>query len=86
MHARYRTEANVDVVCRFNERFLLSLAQNPRCIVLDDRWNILPISKKVINSLDSLPNREQLEYVSKEQAELAKLKVSIFKIINLFSS
>lgn len=62
-------------MCRFNERFLLSLAQNPRCIVIDDRWNILPISKKVIHGLDCMPDREQSEHRSKEQAELAKLKV-----------
>ncbi|KAL5109575.1 RNA cytidine acetyltransferase [Taenia crassiceps] len=75
VHARYRTEAHADVVCRFNERFLLSLAQNPRCIVIDDRWNILPISKKVIHSLDCMRDHEQPESLSKEQAELAKLKV-----------
>ena len=83
MHARYRTEAHSDVVCRFNERFLLSLSQSTRCIVLDDRWNILPISKKVINSLDCIPNREQEEYISMEQAELARLKVPLLNTLRL---
>uniref|UniRef100_A0A5K3F4M6 RNA cytidine acetyltransferase n=3 Tax=Mesocestoides corti TaxID=53468 RepID=A0A5K3F4M6_MESCO len=86
VHARYRTEAHTDVVCRFNERFLLSLAQNRRCIVLDDRWNILPISKKVINSLDCLPDREQSEYISKEQAELAKLKLILTEDESYFAA
>ena len=31
VHARYRTEAHKDVVCRFNERFLLSLKEMPHC-------------------------------------------------------
>ncbi|VDN14106.1 unnamed protein product, partial [Dibothriocephalus latus] len=75
VHARYRTEAHADVVCRFNERFLLSLAHNPRCIVLDDRWNILPISKTVINNLGSVPSSTHKEFISKEQEELSKLKL-----------
>lgn len=86
VHARYRTEAHTDVVCRFNERFLLSLAQNPRCIVIDDRWNILPISRKVIRSLDCMPDREQSEQVSREQAELAKLKVLLTEDDSYFAA
>ncbi|VDO05719.1 unnamed protein product [Rodentolepis nana] len=75
VHARYRTEAHADVVCRFNERFLLSLSQNTRCIVMDDRWNILPISKKVIKSIEDISSKEYDEYISKENTELAKLKL-----------
>ncbi|KAM7535208.1 hypothetical protein Aperf_G00000091521 [Anoplocephala perfoliata] len=86
VHARYRTEAHTDVVCRFNERFLLSLSQNMRCIVLDDRWNILPISKKVVNSLENLPNREYSDYISNEQAELAKLKLLLVEDDSYFAS
>eukprot|EP01006_Ploeotia_vitrea_P034891 TRINITY_DN65816_c7_g2_i1.p1 TRINITY_DN65816_c7_g2~~TRINITY_DN65816_c7_g2_i1.p1 ORF type:complete len:1119 (-),score=665.11 TRINITY_DN65816_c7_g2_i1:99-3455(-) len=44
VHARYRTESHQDVVGRFNERFMLSLADNRRCLVVDDELNILPIS------------------------------------------
>lgn len=44
VHARFRTEAHGDVVARFNERFLLSLASCPACLVLDDELNVLPIS------------------------------------------
>lgn len=43
-HARYRTEAHSKVVGRFNERFLLSLADNPAALVVDDELNVLPIS------------------------------------------
>ncbi len=32
VHARYRTEAHAQVTGRFNERFILSLANNKRCI------------------------------------------------------
>ncbi|KAL7297347.1 hypothetical protein TKK_0009737 [Trichogramma kaykai] len=44
VHQRLRTEAHQDVVCRFNERFLLSLANCKRCLVIDDRLQVLPIS------------------------------------------
>ena len=43
VHARFRTEAHQDVVGRFNERFLLSLASCTNCLVLDDELNVLPI-------------------------------------------
>jgi len=44
VHERYRTEAHSDVVGRFNERFLLSLATCARCLVVDDQLTVLPIS------------------------------------------
>ena len=47
VHARFRTESHTDVVGRFNERFLLSLAHCASCLVLDDELNILPISSHV---------------------------------------
>lgn len=45
------------MVNRFNERFLLSLADNPRCLVLDDALNVLPISSKTaqIEPVDAAP-------------------------------
>ncbi|CAH8567774.1 unnamed protein product [Dicrocoelium dendriticum] len=77
VHSRYRTEAHGDVVCRFNERFLLSLANNYRCLVLDDRWQVLPLSKKVLNSIQS-KNRTDHSSFTDEQDELSKLKESPF--------
>ncbi|XP_057659508.1 RNA cytidine acetyltransferase isoform X1 [Diorhabda carinulata] len=44
VHQRFRTEAHQDVVCRFNERFLLSLAFCKRSLVVDDQLSVLPIS------------------------------------------
>ncbi|KAG7204791.1 hypothetical protein KM043_005198 [Ampulex compressa] len=46
VHQRFRTEAHQDIVCRFNERFLLSLATCNRCLVVDDHLNVLPISSQ----------------------------------------
>ena len=40
VHSRYKTEAHQDVVNRFNERFILSLASNHSAIFLDDSLNI----------------------------------------------
>eukprot|EP00466_Bigelowiella_natans_P003509 jgi/Bigna1/57656/fgenesh1_pm.23_\ len=47
VHKRFRTAAHQDVVARFNERFLLSLAVCKTCIVVDDELNILPISSHI---------------------------------------
>ena len=45
VHSRFTTEAYGNVVPRFNERFLLSLATCPVCLVLDDELNVLPVSR-----------------------------------------
>eukprot|EP01028_Stygiella_incarcerata_P000310 TRINITY_DN10345_c2_g1_i1.p1 TRINITY_DN10345_c2_g1~~TRINITY_DN10345_c2_g1_i1.p1 ORF type:complete len:916 (-),score=243.44 TRINITY_DN10345_c2_g1_i1:253-3000(-) len=57
VHARLRTEAHMDVVPRFNERFLLSLSSCSSCLVVDDELNILPISAKTA-SLAAVPFEE----------------------------
>ncbi|XP_072945404.1 RNA cytidine acetyltransferase [Epargyreus clarus] len=59
VHSRFKTEAHDTVVNRFNERFLLSLADNPRCLVLDDALNVLPISSKTaqVEPVDASPER-----------------------------
>ena len=56
VHARFRgsgAHSNADLVPRFNERFILSLADCARCLVLDDELNVLPISKKHVKRFDS---------------------------------
>uniref|UniRef100_A0A452GY11 RNA cytidine acetyltransferase n=1 Tax=Gopherus agassizii TaxID=38772 RepID=A0A452GY11_9SAUR len=55
VHSRYRTEAHQDIVGRFNERFILSLAACKNCIVIDDQLNILPISSHIANITPVLP-------------------------------
>ena len=47
VHSRFRTESHHEVIPRFNERFILSLANCHGCLVLDDELNILPISSTV---------------------------------------
>ncbi|KAK2580182.1 hypothetical protein KPH14_012448 [Odynerus spinipes] len=72
VHQRFRTEAHQDVVCRFNERFLLSLASCNRCLVVDDQLNVLPVSSHnlKIEPVTKLPSSE-------EQTELDILKESL---------
>ncbi|XP_043271018.1 RNA cytidine acetyltransferase isoform X2 [Venturia canescens] len=72
VHQRFRTEAHQDVVCRFNERFLLSLASCDRCLVVDDQLRVLPISSQNLK-IEALPKGET---TSEEQAELETLKES----------
>ncbi|OQR83518.1 N-acetyltransferase 10 [Achlya hypogyna] len=74
VHARFRTEAHQDVVARFNERFILSLSNCDKCLVLDDELNVLPISKHARN-IEALPPVE--DELTPDQRELADLKESL---------
>jgi N-acetyltransferase 10 len=81
VHARYRTESGGDVVPRFNERFLLSLANCKNCLVLDDELNILPLSKQALKSL-SLEHSNTIAINENganlnENVELEELKKSL---------
>ncbi|NXP80995.1 NAT10 acetyltransferase, partial [Ramphastos sulfuratus] len=76
VHSRYRTEAHQDVVGRFNERFILSLASCKNCIVLDDQLNILPISSHVAN-ITPVPPRSQEDNLRPQDLELKELKESL---------
>lgn len=59
VHSRFRTESHQDVVSRFNERFLLSLARCSAALALDDELNVLPISSSSSSSsLPSPPERD----------------------------
>ncbi|KAJ1856334.1 N-acetyltransferase 10 [Coemansia sp. RSA 720] len=74
VHSRYRTEVHGDVVARFNERFILSLADNRACLVVDDELNVLPIS--LGKSVKPLPPRKSSEPTAQEQ-ELKELKETL---------
>ena len=62
VHARYRTDGTSGgggvLVPRFNERFLLSLAQCHNCLVCDDELNVLPLSRTALRQL----NRQQHQH------------------------
>ncbi|XP_014215555.1 RNA cytidine acetyltransferase [Copidosoma floridanum] len=70
VHQRFRTEAHKDVVCRFNERFLLSLANCKRCLVIDDQLQVLPISSQNLN-IEVTPK------ATEESSELDLMKKSL---------
>ncbi|XP_030767418.1 RNA cytidine acetyltransferase isoform X1 [Sitophilus oryzae] len=70
VHQRFRTEAHQDVVCRFNERFLLSLASCKRCLVVDDQLRVLPISSHNLHVKVVEVSQEPAE----SESELADLK------------
>jgi len=73
VHSRYRTEAHQDVVNRFNERFILSLASNHAAVFLDDSLNILPLS----NHIKTLEKVTTSCNISDREEELAELKNSL---------
>uniref|UniRef100_H1A153 RNA cytidine acetyltransferase n=1 Tax=Taeniopygia guttata TaxID=59729 RepID=H1A153_TAEGU len=76
VHSRYRTEAHQDVVGRFNERFILSLASCKTCLVIDDQLNILPISSHAANITPVLPQSQE-ESLGPQDLELRELKESL---------
>eukprot|EP00066_Takifugu_rubripes_P016602 XP_011605868.1 PREDICTED: N-acetyltransferase 10 [Takifugu rubripes] len=76
VHARYRTEAHQDVVGRFNERFILSLASCKNCVVIDDQLNILPISSHMAE-IKPVPPKTQEDGLSPREQELKDLKESL---------
>ncbi|KAF4802025.1 RNA cytidine acetyltransferase [Turdus rufiventris] len=76
VHSRYRTEAHQDVVGRFNERFILSLASCKTCLVIDDQLNILPISSHAAN-ITPVPPQSQEESLQPQDLELRELKESL---------
>jgi N-acetyltransferase 10 len=84
VHARYRTESAGDVVPRFNERFILSLANCSNCLVCDDELNVLPISKRTLLSLapgqvEKGDAGEVILRETTEQSELNDLKESLIE-------
>lgn len=77
-HARLRTEAHASVVPRFNERFILSLADCPAAIVADDELNVLPISshmRALPGNVESAPGAPAKS--TAEAPELSALKKSL---------
>eukprot|EP00300_Choanocystis_sp_HF-7_P007698 c15461_g1_i1.p1 GENE.c15461_g1_i1~~c15461_g1_i1.p1 ORF type:complete len:1046 (-),score=255.99 c15461_g1_i1:31-2880(-) len=79
VHAHFRTAAHSDVRPRFNERFLLSLAQCRGSLVVDDELNVLPISSTA-NTMHQAPKHildSDEPELTAEQVELRELKASL---------
>ncbi|CAG9762792.1 unnamed protein product [Ceutorhynchus assimilis] len=70
VHQRYRTEAHQDIVPRFNERFLLSLASCKRCLVVDDQLRVLPVSSHNLHVTPVEASQEE----SENELQLNELK------------
>ncbi|KAF5290206.1 hypothetical protein FQR65_LT11640 [Abscondita terminalis] len=73
VHQRFRTEAHQNVVCRFNERFLLSLSSCKRTLVVDDQLAVLPLSS---HNLHVIPIDASVER-DENDIELSNLKTSL---------
>lgn len=90
VHSRYRTESSGDVVPRFNERFILSLAGCANCLFCDDELNILPLSKKTLGRLTNMDitgsaagkeseddDGRVVSFKTKDEVQLEKLKETL---------
>lgn len=76
VHSRFRTESHQDVVGRFNERFILSLASCKNCIVINDQLDILPLSSHILN-IKSVSPKSTEESLTPGEIELRELKESL---------
>ncbi|KAK9283235.1 hypothetical protein L1049_011471 [Liquidambar formosana] len=76
VHERFRTESHSEIVSRFNERFLLSLASCKACLVMDDELNILPISSHV----KSLTASSGCESLLETERDLKNLKEQLYDV------
>lgn len=75
IHSRYRTEAHDDVVARFNERFILSLASCENILVVDDELNVLPISGA--KNVKALPPKSDDDELTPHAQELKEINESL---------
>lgn len=73
VHKRFRTDAHKAIVPRFNERFLLSLANNMNCLITDDEFNILSITKQDITPMPTVDSEGNL-FTTADSRELASLQ------------
>ncbi|XP_067850129.1 RNA cytidine acetyltransferase [Heptranchias perlo] len=76
VHTRFRTESHQDVIGRFNERFILSLASCKNCIVINDQLDILPLSSHILN-IKPVPPKSTEESLTPREVELKELKESL---------
>ncbi|KAL6258606.1 hypothetical protein P5V15_010560 [Pogonomyrmex californicus] len=72
VHQRFCTEAHKNIICRFNERFLLSLASCTQCLVVNDKLEVQPISSQNL-TIEPVPKLA----ISEEQSSLDVLKKSL---------
>ncbi|VDM52098.1 unnamed protein product [Angiostrongylus costaricensis] len=76
VHNRYRTESHSEIVPRFNERFILSLAACKDIVVVDDQLNVLPISSHISN-LERIEPSAKVMKIGPSEEELKSLKESM---------
>ncbi|KAM3721607.1 RNA cytidine acetyltransferase [Dirofilaria immitis] len=75
VHNRFRTQSHFEVIPRFNERFILSLASCRSCAVVDDRLNVLPLSSHA-SKIEIVPASVRNK-LSTQEEELISLKNSL---------
>lgn len=76
VHSRYRTESHQEVIGRFNERFILTLADCHNCLFMDDELNILPLSSHV-RSLQPVAPGQEADADGAQGVELRDLRKSL---------
>ncbi|KAH7852680.1 hypothetical protein Vadar_027832 [Vaccinium darrowii] len=80
VHERFRTESHSEIVSRFNERFLLSLASCKACLVMDDELNILPISSHMRLTTVSSTTEESLPGAEQDLLSLKEQRLDVFPV------
>lgn len=77
VHKRFRTESHSYATPRFNERFPLSLASCEICIVMNDEFQILPISSHLKN-ITAVPVQEVKIFLDQFGHEFFCLLISTY--------
>lgn len=73
VHKRFRTDAHKAIAPRFNERFLLSLANNANCLITDDEFNILNITLREITPIPTADKEGNL-FTTQDERDLNQLQ------------
>ncbi|KAJ9441087.1 RNA cytidine acetyltransferase, partial [Diplonema papillatum] len=76
VHARYRTSQHSDIVPRFNERFLLSLADCRSFLCVNDKLEVLPFTTNTRETAAALPKDVFTEEEKKLKYLQAELKAN----------
>eukprot|EP00299_Pterocystis_sp_00344_P008290 c3081_g1_i1.p1 GENE.c3081_g1_i1~~c3081_g1_i1.p1 ORF type:complete len:1038 (+),score=231.72 c3081_g1_i1:245-3115(+) len=77
VHSHFRTEAHSDIRPRFNERFILSLANCHGSLVVDDELNILPLSDSANTLHKGSAALADQDFHHEQPRELKDLKESL---------
>jgi len=87
VHDRYRSgDKSNPIVPRFNERFLLSLGRADSTLVIDDEFNILPLSDRTIKKLKTVSKNNTNETTIVAEQRKTKADTDLESLVDSLST